>query len=106
MIEQQVRRAVVRILGRDDVVARPERLQDGEGRRLTRRERGGGGASFELSETGFERLPVRIPAAAVDESAGKAPIGCALEGRRQVNRWRDGASLRIDLGAGVDSECF
>ncbi len=103
-IAQQLARAVIGLSGRDDVVARPERLENGTRCGQARAEGRGLAPAFERSRGLLERVPVRIVAARVNVTRAIAAIRLALKGGREMDRRRDGAGRWIDRVAGVHRE--
>src|SRR5439155_26313764 len=81
-IAEQSRRAEVRVVRRDNVRARLERLEHGRRRCGAGGEAGGECTTFELRQAFLERETIGIGVARVHETGAIAAVGLPLEGRR------------------------
>jgi len=103
---QHIGRAVIDILGRDDMVPGLQALEDRRHRGEARAERGAGCATFERSQRSLQTIAIRVVIARIQESVWIAAIGVALERGRQVNGLGNRASRRIHAVAGMHRESF
>src|SRR5919106_2537100 len=89
---------------RHHVIAGGQRQEYGGRRRRGRGERGGGRPTLQLGQALLERLAIGVVGAAVDVAARRRAVRLVLEGRRRVQRRRDGAGSGVHPKAGVDGQ--
>jgi hypothetical protein len=88
----------------NDVVARRQRLKDGQGCRHPRTEADCLYAPLEIGQAFFERFPIGIVNPAVEKMSGESSIRIALEGGGGVERRSDRARGRVHMSPGMDAE--
>ena len=103
-LAQQLSGAVVRVVRRDHVVARGERLEHRGRRRHPRREGECGGSALQRRQRRLERAPRRVLAPGVEEAVRQGAVGLAREVGGEMDRRGHRSGGRVRRVTGVNDQ--